>query len=155
MLEKTRLQKVYEKRQLCALKQNEKELEINAIEKQLDSNVDATTDLSIIKHFLKKKFGFDLQTEKAEIKAEAEKLKQEIRRLRSEAEQYTKCLQHHHPGGPKETAEKNQAICEKCKFQPFYVETAEYEATVAKRLQQRLKQKQEDAKLKAAKKSKQ
>jgi hypothetical protein len=64
-------------------------------------------------------------------------------------------LAHHHPGGPKEAAEKNQTICEKCRFQPFYVETAEYETDVAKRLQQRLKQKQEDAKLKAAKKNKQ
>jgi hypothetical protein len=156
MAEIAEIQKIFQKHQQCSLKQNEKELEAQTIEKQLNSNFNTATDLDIVKRFLEKKFGFDLKAERAEVAGEAEKLKQEIRRLKSEAEQFKKCLEMHYPsgqmpGGPKDQAEKNRAICDKCKFKPFYVEQVQQEAEVAKRLQEREKKRQLDAQAKAAK----
>jgi hypothetical protein len=138
-----------QKRQQCWSKQGEKEIEISNLSKQLNS-ANIVSDLDIIKNYLSKKFGFDFEAERAEVFGQAEKLKQEIRRLQSEVKQFRNCWEQHYPTNSPHGKETG-AACENCKFEPFYAEKAEQEADIAKRQQEKAQREREAAEQKKAK----
>ena len=145
-------EKLAQKRQQCWNKQTEIQLKISELEKELSTQTGVYSDIDIITSFLTKKFGFDLQAEKAKLIGCAAKSKMEIASLRAEIHKFRKCWEEHYACGKiigyPGQAEKNAAICEKCQFKPFYTEEAQQENDIAKRKEKREQQQEENAKAK-------
>ncbi|MCW4000821.1 MAG: hypothetical protein NWE93_11330 [Candidatus Bathyarchaeota archaeon] len=110
--EEIKQEELKKKRQLCWNKKDEKSQEIYKLNKQINAIGEADSDLEAICRFLTKKFGFDLEAEKAEICSEVTGLKRKISELEKEIITYRDCWDMHY-------APEKIGVCEKCDFKPF------------------------------------